>query len=89
MTSSSIKGGKWLRLMMVNATFSNISAYIVTVSFIGGGNRNSQKKNIVLPQVTDKLYHIMLYRDILDIKYDRGIIIVQYLEKIIFKQNLP
>jgi hypothetical protein len=24
-----VKGGKWLRLMMVNATFSNISAYIV------------------------------------------------------------
>jgi hypothetical protein len=39
-----IKGGKWIRLMMVNATFSNILAYIVTVSFIGGGNRNSQKK---------------------------------------------
>jgi hypothetical protein len=36
-----VKGGKWLRLMMVNATFSNILAYIVTVSFIGGGNRNN------------------------------------------------
>jgi hypothetical protein len=40
-----VKGGKWLRLMMVNATFSNISAYIVAVSFIDGGNWNSQRKS--------------------------------------------
>ena len=29
----------------------------VAVSFIGGGNRSAQRK----PQVTDKLYYIMLY----------------------------
>jgi len=30
----------------------------VAVSFIGGGNQSTQRK----PQVTDKVYHIMLYR---------------------------
>ena len=34
----------------------------MAVSFIDGGNRSTQKKTIDLPQVTDKLYHIMLYR---------------------------
>jgi len=37
-------------------------SYIVTVSFIGGGNRSTRKKNTDLSQVTDKLDHIMLYR---------------------------
>jgi hypothetical protein len=30
----------------------------MAVSFIGGGNRNTQRST----QVTDKLYHMMLYR---------------------------
>jgi len=49
-------------------------SYIVAVSFIGGGNRSSQYFSYIVavsfigggnrrkPQVTDKYYHIMLYR---------------------------
>jgi hypothetical protein len=43
-------------IMVLNTTFSNI----VADSFIGGENWEYQD---YLPQVTDKLYHIMLYRD--------------------------
>ena len=38
--------------------FQQYFSYIVAVSFIGGGNR---EKTTDLSQVTDKLYHIMLY----------------------------
>jgi hypothetical protein len=45
------------------STFNNISVilYIVAVSCIGGGNRSTRKKTTDLSQVTDKLYHIMLF----------------------------
>jgi len=31
----------------------------VAVNFIGGGNRSTRRKSPNLPQVTEKLYHIM------------------------------
>jgi hypothetical protein len=37
--------------------YRSIKANVITVSFIGGGNR----KTIDLPQVTNKPYYIMLY----------------------------
>jgi hypothetical protein len=47
--------------MVFNATFHNISVIIVPISFFGGGNWSTRIKPD-LSQVTDKFYHIMLYR---------------------------
>ena len=33
----------------------------MAVNFIGGRNRSTGRKTTDLPQVTDKIYHIMLY----------------------------
>jgi hypothetical protein len=42
-------------------TLSAIFQLYRVVNFIGGGNRRTRKKTTDLTQVTDKLYHIMLY----------------------------
>jgi len=41
--------------------FITCFSYIVAVSFIGGKKTKNPEKTTDLSQVTDKLYHIMLY----------------------------
>ena len=48
------------RVVGFNPLFKKIS-YFVVVGFIYGGNR-STRITTELPQLTDKFYHIMLYR---------------------------
>ena len=43
-----------VKVLVFISTFNKIS--VISISFICGGNRST------LPQVTDKLYHKMLYR---------------------------
>jgi len=51
--------------MVPNTTleFQQYFSYIVTVSFIGGGNRSRVPGENQRPsQITGKLYHVILYR---------------------------
>ena len=52
----------WFRFMVFNATFNNISVISWWSLLLVEETRVPEDKTIDLPQVTDKLYHIMLYR---------------------------
>ena len=49
-------------VMVFNDTFNNISDIYRGGSFFRGGEPENQEKTTDPPQVTDKLYHIKVYR---------------------------
>jgi len=65
MSAAEIKTDNYLKTNIVRVwcltPLSTIFSYIVAVRFIGGGNYSDTEKTTDLSQVTDKLYHIMLY----------------------------
>ena len=56
-----IRLGLWC--LMPLSTIFQLQMYIVVVSFIGGGNQSTQGKPPTCRNITDKFYHIMLYRE--------------------------
>jgi hypothetical protein len=59
------KWQKWDMNLLLNKWIRGVMSmvFIMAVSFIGGGNRSTTKNTTDQPQVTDKLYCIMLYRE--------------------------
>ena len=56
-----------VRVMVFNAIFNNISVISWQTDLLVEETRVPRKKNTDLPQVTDKLYNIMLHRVLLGI----------------------
>jgi hypothetical protein len=46
---------------MFNPIFQQYLNYIVSISFIGAGNRSTHRKSLTCCKSCDKLYHIKLY----------------------------
>jgi hypothetical protein len=54
--------GFWFMVFNTTCKYISVTKYIVAVSFIGGRNRSTRRKPPTCRNITDKLYHIMLYQ---------------------------